>query len=473
MSIKKIISITFALFLFAGMVTAQNNTNYGKILQIKTISYDDLLTSASASFADRYLFEGQLFPVVSQDGKTVAFTSGCHVGLYVAPITGGDATNILIYDPVYSWEGVQYPTLCEPVAFSPDGKELYYKTQLLDAARGTTVTKTMVEEGRYTTSIQGGVPIIRKVNLKTKALTTVVEEVSSCNLSKDGHYLVYGVLNLDGQMGNAHVSLVIADLTTGKKRILADLGITPCFTPDIKYVIYSANEKADYLSLWQFYRVSVDGGVPEKISNFSKSDDFSYPQYPEVSPDGQWILFQGTFLVDSTTRKTGPCVLNLKTGKTYKALPNAEIMESSAEWLPDGSGFIYSNEKHLYELITTPSRHGCIYTVDFQPSAFWKPTGVAETAPVNFAIIGNFPNPFNPSTTISFSLPESGQASLAIYNASGQKVRELASGTLTAGRHSVVWDGRDQNGNTVSSGIYISRLTMNNKVTANRMLLVK
>jgi len=52
-------------------------------------------------------------------------------------------------------------------------------------------------------------------------------------------------------------------------------------------------------------------------------------------------------------------------------------------------------------------------------------------------------------------------------------VRELASGTLSAGTHSVVWDGRDRNGNQVSSGIYISRLTMRDRATANRMLLVK
>lgn len=93
--------------------------------------------------------------------------------------------------------------------------------------------------------------------------------------------------------------------------------------------------------------------------------------------------------------------------------------------------------------------------------------------PSAFAIFGNYPNPFNPATTISFTLPETGQAGLAIYNVSGQKVRELASGTLAAGRHSVVWDGRDGNGSAVSSGVYISRLMMKDKATASRMLLVK
>jgi hypothetical protein len=105
----------------------------------------------------------------------------------------------------------------------------------------------------------------------------------------------------------------------------------------------------------------------------------------------------------------------------------------------------------------------------------YKPvTGItAGPNPLQFSILGNYPNPFNPSTTIEYSLPETGRASLVIYTVSGQKVRELASGTLSAGTHSVVWDGRDRNGNQVSSGIYISRLTMRDRATANRMLLVK
>jgi hypothetical protein len=89
------------------------------------------------------------------------------------------------------------------------------------------------------------------------------------------------------------------------------------------------------------------------------------------------------------------------------------------------------------------------------------------------AIFNNFPNPFNPSTTISFSLPETGPVNLAVFSVTGQKIRELASGPFPAGRHSVIWDGRDQSGMPVSSGVYLSRLITKKKSTANRMLLVK
>ncbi len=85
----------------------------------------------------------------------------------------------------------------------------------------------------------------------------------------------------------------------------------------------------------------------------------------------------------------------------------------------------------------------------------------------------NRPNPFNPSTAVYFELPESRKAELIIYSISGQKVRTLVSGRLSAGNHSVVWDGRDDNGNPVSSGVYLSRLECGGRTAASRMLLLK
>jgi hypothetical protein len=103
------------------------------------------------------------------------------------------------------------------------------------------------------------------------------------------------------------------------------------------------------------------------------------------------------------------------------------------------------------------------------------PVDVAETAalPVAIAITGNFPNPFNPSTTLSFVLPSSGTASLAVYDITGRKVRDLAAGHMTAGAHSTVWDGRDASGHAVSSGVYFARLSLGGAATTHRMMLMK
>jgi len=97
----------------------------------------------------------------------------------------------------------------------------------------------------------------------------------------------------------------------------------------------------------------------------------------------------------------------------------------------------------------------------------------AAEVPQVFTLTQNTPNPFNPSTVIGFRLASDMPVHLAVYSASGQKVRELVSGQMSAGRHSVVWDGRDDAGQTVSSGVYLYRLEAGGKGEAKRMLLLR
>lgn len=85
----------------------------------------------------------------------------------------------------------------------------------------------------------------------------------------------------------------------------------------------------------------------------------------------------------------------------------------------------------------------------------------------------NFPNPFNPETTISFDMPQTGQASLSIYNVKGQLVKNLVDGELPSGRHSFVWKGTDHFGNSVSSGVYFYRLTTPGHTVKRQMMLIK
>ncbi len=118
------------------------------------------------------------------------------------------------------------------------------------------------------------------------------------------------------------------------------------------------------------------------------------------------------------------------------------------------------------------------------------PTGVgAAPAPGAFELRQNAPNPFNPSTTIRFTVPQSGNVNIAIYDATGRHVRTLVDGHIDAGYHEVVWDGTDALGRQVSSGVYLCRLartradeaaanaehsnTDPNSVRVRRMLLVR
>ena len=85
----------------------------------------------------------------------------------------------------------------------------------------------------------------------------------------------------------------------------------------------------------------------------------------------------------------------------------------------------------------------------------------------------NHPNPFNPTTTISFSLPNNSNVELSIYNIKGQRVKQLISDQLSAGEHSVVWDGTDNNNIPVTSGIYFHKLKVSNFQKVRKMILLK
>jgi flagellar hook assembly protein FlgD len=85
------------------------------------------------------------------------------------------------------------------------------------------------------------------------------------------------------------------------------------------------------------------------------------------------------------------------------------------------------------------------------------------------------PNPFNPSTTLSFSIPTgpTRDFSLRIYDVRGRMVRELDSGQIDAGQHERVWNGLDDRGSSVASGIYHYRLEVGGESFSNKMVLVK
>ncbi|MCK5832921.1 T9SS type A sorting domain-containing protein [bacterium] len=90
-----------------------------------------------------------------------------------------------------------------------------------------------------------------------------------------------------------------------------------------------------------------------------------------------------------------------------------------------------------------------------------------------FALYGNVPNPFNPTTAIAFDLPEACDVHLEVFDMLGRHVRTLENNKLDAGRYSVVWDGRDAKGREASSGIYLYRIDAGNYKASRRMLLLK
>lgn len=89
-------------------------------------------------------------------------------------------------------------------------------------------------------------------------------------------------------------------------------------------------------------------------------------------------------------------------------------------------------------------------------------------APVEYALLGNYPNPFNPATTISYTLPQDGRVSIKVFDVLGREVAELINGFSSAGKHNVVWDGTN-----FASGIYFYSITFGNQTLNKKMLLMK
>ena len=103
-----------------------------------------------------------------------------------------------------------------------------------------------------------------------------------------------------------------------------------------------------------------------------------------------------------------------------------------------------------------------------------SPTPAGDEIPqAVFTLAQNHPNPFNPATTIEFSLPKAGPASLKIFNLRGQLVSTLVAGKMGPGPHHVVWDGTDSHGRKVASGAYFYRLESGKMVQQKKMLLLK
>ena len=98
-------------------------------------------------------------------------------------------------------------------------------------------------------------------------------------------------------------------------------------------------------------------------------------------------------------------------------------------------------------------------------------TDIVNKIPVKY--LKNYPNPFNPRTTISFELNDRGRTKLENYNLKGQKVKELVNKILESGRHEYVWNGINDSNKKVASGVYFYSLTHENKSIVKKMIVLK
>ena len=97
----------------------------------------------------------------------------------------------------------------------------------------------------------------------------------------------------------------------------------------------------------------------------------------------------------------------------------------------------------------------------------------STNVPANNILVKNYPNPFNPQTTISFTLKNNTDVSVDIYNIKGQIVRNLIKKSMKAGEHNIVWNGKNDNNKIQASGIYFVRVNSGNESTIHKMAMLK
>ena len=96
-----------------------------------------------------------------------------------------------------------------------------------------------------------------------------------------------------------------------------------------------------------------------------------------------------------------------------------------------------------------------------------------HNSPSRFNLIGNYPNPFNPTTTIQYAVNSPGQVIITIYNSLGQEVCALLDEYKTAGEYTMTWDGKDDNGVSVASGTYFYQMRVGDFISAKKAIMLK
>ncbi|MFC1512281.1 FlgD immunoglobulin-like domain containing protein, partial [Candidatus Latescibacterota bacterium] len=378
----------------------------------------------------------------SPDGSTLALGLPPH-GIVTVSVDGGNATEL------YTGEEGKHIVFFG-LDYSPDGGKIVFAY----------TDDSEIWENNLSPPTR-----IAIVDVETGALEQVTTG-SSPRWSPSGQILCYSrtVYSRTGsKLILSETSILIYDMSTQTERVLitkpgteGTVGI-PQFFSDESAILYRWNDEDRNGSL---FTIPVNGGDPQKIEVNDESGNPLDIGWISLHPDGIHFVMGAWKGIDWVNMQTGVVTRITPTTPQYGVMaPRLSL---------DGKRVSFTSTQ-----LRAPWWETCILDLDNSLLNDEILTLSEADYPIPFTILTNHPNPFNPSTTISFTLPDGGYTELAVYNMAGQRIRTLVAGELTAGVCEVVWDGRDDSGNPVSSGIFVSRLDTGDTVVTNRMTLVK
>jgi M6 family metalloprotease-like protein len=184
----------------------------------------------------------------------------------------------------------------------------------------------------------------------------------------------------------------------------------------------------------------------------------------ETNDKSVWIEVSGTGFVHG-------CTVDLVDGQNMVAADSVDWVGKS---LVRARFDLYYQQPGLYDVVlTNPGGGAGAAAGGFSLDNVVIGTGETPAAPGEFALRQNYPNPFNPSTTIPFDIKRRAHVTLTVYNIRGQAVKTLVDDTMEARSYSVQWDGRNDAGQVVSSGVYFYKLTAGDFQDVRKLVLTK
>ncbi|MFA6980021.1 MAG: FlgD immunoglobulin-like domain containing protein [Ignavibacteriaceae bacterium] len=231
-------------------------------------------------------------------------------------------------------------------------------------------------------------------------------------------------------------------------------------------VVYADSSKKD------FYKMRVDFDATNRI-NFSglKSDPNTF--LPVFNKDFKGVDNVGLFPTTDGWYKVKVEVrtINDSTVKFWCYFNNQLLTGCPIERVYKGANTSGGFGLYSFQQSTT----GLAAYFDNIVVSQLAPLAVEDNAPVpvEYILQQNYPNPFNPSTTINYNLPTSGLVSLNVYDLLGREVASLVSTEQSAGHHSATWNGKNNSGNAVPSGVYLYSLSSGNYKSTMKMILMK
>ncbi len=198
---------------------------------------------------------------------------------------------------------------------------------------------------------------------------------------------------------------------------------------------WSAKVLQTALGYEMWYAGEVVSGLPQDIMYANSTDGIGWTKY------------------------TGNPVLKVRTGWAGETVPGSVILDGDQYrmWFTGFQGNFPFSGRIGYA----------------SASVATAVEGPSPGIPAGFTLHQNYPNPFNPETRIRYALPKPGQVVLQVLNVLGQEVRTLVNESKPAGTFDVVWDGQDNAGHRIPSGVYLYRMQVGVRVESRRMLLVK